>query len=187
RADVCASTPLTAVGFPSRDHLQLDPGSARRERQIHTIQTKVPPVRPRAWVRERKAMNGDTATPPEERYEKTAAFVWTVRAFELLETGNLRAEIQEHRPGVRSSHVWGQCPRCEHRIDDWQPLSAVTGLIGRRRSGLADRDADVELVDVSCGCGTTHPGAPPGTTGCGVSFRVEFERLPDGSAGGQIP
>jgi hypothetical protein len=98
------------------------------------------------------------------------------------------AEIQEHRPGVRSSHVWGLCPLCEHRIDDWQRLSAVTGLVGRRRSGLAERDAnaDVELVDVSCGCGTTHPGAPAGTTGCGVSFRVEFERTPERSAGGQI-
>ena len=132
-------------------------------------------------------MSGDAATSAEERYEKTAAFAWTSRAFEFLETGKLRAEIQEHRPGVRSSHVWGQCPRCEHRIDDWQPLSAVTGLVGRRRSGLAERDAnaDVELVDVSCGCGTTHPGAPAGTTGCGISFRVEFERTADGSAGGE--
>ena len=125
-------------------------------------------------------MSGDAATSAEERYEKTAAFAWTLRAFEFLETGKLRAEIQEHRPGVRSSHVWGQCPRRGHRIDDWQPLSAVTGLVGRRRSGLAERDAnvDVELVDVSCGCGTTHPGAPAGITGCGVSFRVEFERTP---------
>ncbi|GHG88864.1 hypothetical protein GCM10018780_07650 [Streptomyces lanatus] len=33
----------------------------------------------------------------------------------------------------------------------------------------------VVTVDVTCGCGHTHAGAPEGTTGCGVSFRVELE------------
>ncbi|MGH3928245.1 MAG: hypothetical protein ACRDS9_24355 [Pseudonocardiaceae bacterium] len=77
-------------------------------------------------------MGGDVGIASEERYEKTTAFVWTERAFELLETGKLRAEIQERRAGVRWSHMWGQCPRCGHRIDDWRPLSAVTGLVGGR-------------------------------------------------------
>jgi hypothetical protein len=40
--------------------------------------------------------------------------------------------IHERRPGVRWSHVSGECPRCGHSIDDWQPLSAVTGLVGGR-------------------------------------------------------
>lgn len=131
-------------------------------------------------------MSGDAGTASEERYEKSTAFVWTERAFDLLETGKLKAEIQERRPGVRWSHVWGQCPRCGHRIDDWQPLSAVTGLVGGRRPDSAARDtADVEPVDIGCGCGTTHPGAPADTTGCGVSFRIELEPVPDGDAAGR--
>lgn len=130
-------------------------------------------------------MNGDVveaSQDPDEKtaYEKTAAFVWTERAFELLEAGALQAEIQERRLGGRWSHVWGKCPRCGHAIDDWQPLSAVTGLVAGRRRDSAARDViDVELVDIGCGCGTTHPGAPAGTTGCGVSFRVELEPVPD--------
>jgi hypothetical protein len=131
-------------------------------------------------------MSGDVETASEEHYEKTTAFLWTERAFELLEIGKLRAEIQERRPGVRWSHVWGQCPRCAHQIDDWQPLSAVTGLLGGRRKGSAARDtADVELVDIGCGCGTTHPGAPSDMTGCGVSFRIELEPVPGSDATGR--
>lgn len=131
-------------------------------------------------------MSGDAGTASEERYEKTTAFVWTERAFELLEVGNLQAEIQERRPGMRWSHVWGECPRCRHRIDDWQPLSAVTGLVGGRRPDSAARDTvDVEPVDIGCGCGTTHPGAPGDITGCGVSFRIELEPIPDSDAAGR--
>ena len=126
------------------------------------------------------AMSGDAGTGSEDRYEKSTAFVWTERAFELLQTGKLQAKIQEFRPGVRWSHVWGECPRCGHHIDDWQPLSAVTGLVGVRRPDSAARNnVDVEPVDVDCGCGTTHPGAPDDTTGCGVSFRIELEPIPD--------
>ncbi|MDQ3152790.1 MAG: plasmid pRiA4b ORF-3 family protein [Actinomycetota bacterium] len=44
---------------------------------------------------------------------------------------------------------------------------------------------DVEPVDIGCGCGTTHPGAPADTTGCGVSFRVELEPVPDSDAAGR--
>ncbi len=118
------------------------------------------------------------------RYEKTTAFEWTERAFELLQTGQLRAEIHKPRAGVEASHVWGRCPRCEHQVDDWQPLSTVTGMIGSRSAESAAPDAaNVESVDVSCGCGTVHPTAPDGITGCGVSFRIEFEPDPDRAAG----
>lgn len=121
-------------------------------------------------------MSEGTSAGSAQRYEKTMDFMWTERAFEFLQTGRLRAEIRQARPGVTSSHVWGQCPRCGHLLDDWQPLSAVTGLTGSRRPDSAARGtADVEAVDISCGCGTVHPGGPTGTTGCGVSFRIEFE------------
>jgi len=134
-------------------------------------------------------MSGDAGIASEERYEKTTAFVWTERAFELLETGKLRAEIQEPRAGARWSHVWGQCPRCGHYIDDRQPLSAVTGLVGSRRPETFTHNivVDVEPVDVGCGCGTTHSGAPADTTGCGVSFRIELEPIPQSDARGGTP
>lgn len=129
-------------------------------------------------------MSGDADTAPVERYENTTEFVWTERAFELVEEGKLHAEIQQPRVGVKVSHVWGACPRCGHHLDDWQPLSAVTGVIGGRRPDPGAHDTtDVEPVDVTCGCGTTHPGAPIDTTGCGVSFRIELELISDSNAG----
>lgn len=124
-------------------------------------------------------MTGDAETASQDPYEKTTAFRWTEHAFALLEIGKLYAEIQQPCPGVRVSHVWGQCPRCGHHLDDWQTLSAVTGLVSARRSDAAAHDSvDVEPIDVSCGCGMTHPDAPPDTTGCGVSFRIELEPIP---------
>lgn len=131
-------------------------------------------------------VSGHSETASDEHFERTTAFEWTERAFELLGTGTLRAEIQEHRPGVRWAHVWGRCPRCGHHLDDWQPLSAVTGVLGDRRSGSdAGEILDVEPVDVGCGCGTAHPGAPDGVTGCGVSFRIELEPVPGGEPADQ--
>lgn len=125
-------------------------------------------------------MSKDAAADSEEHYEKTTAFVWTERAFEFLQTGTLHAEIRQPRPGVHVAHVWGQCPRCGHHIDDWQPLSAVTGLAGSRGSASAARKpTNVEPIDIGCGCGITHSGAPVETTGCGVSFRIELEPVPD--------
>lgn len=123
-------------------------------------------------------MTGDAGTASEDRYERTTAFRWTERAFELLETGKLRAEIKQPRQGVRVAHVWGQCPRCGHHLDDWQPLSALTGVVGTRRPDSAAHDAvDVEVIDVGCGCGMVHSDAPAETTGCGVSFRIELEPI----------
>jgi hypothetical protein len=134
-------------------------------------------------LREAITMSDDSSADSAQRYEKTAAFAWTERAFELLESGRLRAEIRQPRPGVLASHVWGRCPRCGHDIDDWQPLSAVTGLTGSRQPGSTTRDTtDVEPVDINCGCGTVHSGAPADITGCGVSFRVELEPVPEGAA-----
>ncbi len=123
-------------------------------------------------------MDGEGKSGAAERYERTTAFVWTQRAFDLLEAGTLRAEIRQPRPGVRTSHVWGPCPRCGHDIDDWQPLSAVTGVVRRTGSEIGSAPAAAEVIDIGCGCGTTHADAPGGVTGCGVSFRVELEPVP---------
>ena len=89
----------------------------------------------------------------------------------------------------------GECPRCYgcgHEIDDRQTLTAVTNLMGREwRLAKPGHDQDTDQqagpefvpVDVSCGCGQAHSGAPAGSTGCGVSFRVEL-RVQQAAAGG---
>lgn len=126
--------------------------------------------------------DGASTDSTQQEYAKTTDFAWTERAFEFLQTGRLQAEIRQPRQGVAASHVWGQCPRCGHLLDDWQPLSAVTGLTGGRQPDSAARaTGDIEAVDIGCGCGTVHPGAPLDITGCGVSFRIELELEPAAS------
>jgi hypothetical protein len=129
------------------------------------------------------------ATPPDEPYRESTDYSWTEKAFSMLERGDLQGEAAS-RDEVVSSRVQGPCPRCWHALDDRQTHTALTGLMGgqSRRAGGADPgepgDSEAGLVffpvDVSCGCGDSHPGAPAGTTGCGVSFRVELPLQPDG-------
>jgi hypothetical protein len=132
-----------------------------------------------------------SATPPEESYQESADYSWTEKAFEMLERHDLHGEVIS-RGGIIRSRVWGPCPRCEHDLDDQQTHTAVTNLMGGQRrdpSGtgpgqLATGDPGPVFfqVDVSCGCGTSHVGAPGGRPGCGASFRVE---LPLNQAGDQ--
>jgi hypothetical protein len=103
----------------------------------------------------------------------------------MLVAGTLTGEA-ESAGGVIHSRVSGPCPRCQqcgHKLDDQQTLTAVTNLMGRewrlttRDQGQAssgEPGPDYAQVDVTCGCGKTHRGAPPGKIGCGVSFRVEL-------------
>jgi hypothetical protein len=118
-------------------------------------------------------------------YEESVEYAWTEKAFGMLESGGLRGEVVS-RDGVIRSRVWGPCPRCQgcgHEIDDRQTLTAVANLMGREwrvaRRGHGQDDGGEAgpvfvPVDVSCGCGKTHPGGPADSTGCGVSFRVEL-------------
>ena len=95
--------------------------------------------------------------------------LWAERAYQMLQDGSLHAEIMQAH-SVLSFHVSGSCPRCGDPIDDWQPGSALTGLLTTRGSGTYQS----QHVDVTCGCGQMHDGAPEMITGCGVSFRIEF-------------
>lgn len=109
-----------------------------------------------------------------DQYEDTAAFEWTEKAFELLEDERLTATVTAG-DGVFTVVTDGECPRCGHRLLDRQVGSAVTGLeVGVRNSAAHQESAPVVVVDVTCGCGHTHPDAPDNTTGCGVSFRIEL-------------
>lgn len=120
-------------------------------------------------------------------YEESTAFEWTEKAFEKLENGMLRGEVIASR-GIIRSRVWGQCPACEHDLDDRQTHTAVTSVFGGewRDTALKDGGAGAAQpayyqVDVSCGCGHAHPCAPGDRTGCGASFRVELLLQTDGS------
>lgn len=118
-------------------------------------------------------------------YEESFDYSWTEKAFGMLETGALHGEVIS-RDGVVRSRVWGPCPRCQesrHELDDRQTLTAVTNLMGRDwRLGTRGHSQNeggeagpvFVPVDVSCGCGKAHRGGPGGSTGCGVSFRVEL-------------
>lgn len=133
-------------------------------------------------------MTAMTPAPGERAYEMTSDYVWTEKAYQSLQEGrDMHGEVIS-RDGVLVSRVWGQCPRCQHFLDDRQTLTALPGLIGVRGGDRVERGAGrVETeqdespsawrytrVDVSCGCGDAHQGAPGGKTGCGVSFRVEL-------------
>jgi hypothetical protein len=132
-----------------------------------------------------------SSAPHDEPYHELVDYSWTEKAFEMLERDALHGEAVS-RDGVVGSRVWGPCPRCGHELDDRQTHTAVTNLMGGewRTSGGASTeqpgggdDGPVFLaVDVSCGCGDSHSGAPPGTTGCGVSFRVELPLQVAGSS-----
>lgn len=137
-------------------------------------------------------MTDDTGATPENAdvdvdYEDNADYRWTEKAHELLEKHDLDGYFLE-TDGVRSAHVWGTCPRCGHSLDDRPTLTTVVTTL-RAGPGLWDRlagllpghsaspgpDLSVE-VDVVCGCGHSHAGAPDKTSGCGVSFRLEVPR-----------
>jgi hypothetical protein len=117
---------------------------------------------------------------PGRRYEESTDFKWTEKAFMTLDKGKLHGEVIVSR-GIVRSRVWGPCPACEHDLDDRQTHTAVTGIFGGEWRDTARVDGGSRAgtpayyqVDVSCGCGHAHPGAPAERTGCGASFRVEL-------------
>ncbi len=54
------------------------------------------------------------------------AYKWTKDAFQLLQAGELSAEVRTDHD-VRSAVVHGECPRCSHDVHFTQILDAVTG------------------------------------------------------------
>jgi hypothetical protein len=121
---------------------------------------------------------GDTSAA-EVAYENTADVAWARQALDLYRRGELQVEAFETE-GVVSAQIWGTCPRCRHQLDVQETLSVpIVGPGGGRGvwQALTGRDAPAaagipEAVEVGCGCGKTHPGAPQQVTGCGVSFRL---------------
>ena len=134
-----------------------------------------------------------SAAAPDQPYHESTDYSWTETAFHMLEHDDLQGEVVISQDGVVRSRVWGPCPRCRHVLDDRQTHTAVTNLMGGEwrgpsvsgpgQPGDSDPGPQYFPVDISCGCGDSHSGAPAGTTGCGVSFRVELAVQPGGSSG----
>jgi hypothetical protein len=124
---------------------------------------------------------GDTAgTPvPEVAYENTADEASARAAFAFYQDRQLQVQAFDTE-GVVSAQVWGTCPRCGHELNIQMTLSTpIAGLREWRGlwAGWTRRDIPVasgipDAVEVGCGCGHAHPGAPEQVTGCGVSFRL---------------
>src|SRR5260370_11482782 len=137
--------------------------------------------RKRLAAREDGAKVDDTAgTPvPEVAYENTADEAWARQAFDLYQRRELQVQAFDTE-GVVSAQVWGTCPRCGHALNIQKTLSTpVAALRGGRGlwAALTRRDVPAApgipgAVEVGCGCGKSHPGAPEQITGCGVSFRL---------------
>jgi hypothetical protein len=123
----------------------------------------------------------DTTGAPatEAAYENTADEVWARQAFDLYQRCQLQV-MAFKTEGVVSAQVWGSCPRCGHDLNVQMTLNApIASLRAGRglwatltRQDAPDAPGIPDTVEVGCGCGHTHPGAPEQVTGCGVSFRL---------------
>ncbi len=118
------------------------------------------------------------ASAGEVAYENTAEEAWARRALDLYQRRELQVEAFDTE-GVVSAQVWGTCPRCGHELNVQQTLSVpLIDSAGRGVwSALTRREAPAtpgipDAVEVGCGCGHPHPGAPEQVAGCGVSFRL---------------
>ena len=118
------------------------------------------------------------ASAGEVAYENTAEEAWARRALDLYQRRELQVEAFDTE-GVVSAQVWGTCPRCSHELNVQQTLSVpLIDSAGRGVwSALTRREAPAtpgipDAVEVGCGCGHPHPGAPEQVAGCGVSFRL---------------
>jgi hypothetical protein len=124
---------------------------------------------------------GDTAgTPvPEVAYENIADEASARAAFGLYQDRQLQVQAFDTE-GVVSAQVWGTCPRCGHELNTQMTIS--TPIVGLRegrglwaewtRRDIPTTPGIPDTVEVGCGCGRAHPGAPEQVTGCGVSFRL---------------
>ncbi len=102
------------------------------------------------------------------------AYKWTKDAFQLLQAGELSAEVRTDHD-VRSAVVHGECPRCSHDVHFTQILDAVTGeSMTTLGATTAPASAEYQQLTVECRCGAEHLGRPKGVThGCGINFRVD--------------
>lgn len=106
-------------------------------------------------------------------YENTADEDLAKKALDFYQRRELQVAAF-NTDGVASAQVWGTCPRCGHDLDIQVTLSApvVTWRGGWSSIGRKHASDLPENVEVGCGCGLAHAGAPEHVTGCGASFRL---------------
>jgi|SRR5829696_2001362 len=101
---------------------------------------------------------------------------WTERAYNLLESGELKASIIS-AGGVETARADGKCPYCEDTIHYLEVRTAVTEgtekTLGADKLEEAEEEARYGSITVTCGCGVSHPNDPTKGTGCGTTFRLE--------------
>jgi hypothetical protein len=112
----------------------------------------------------------------EVDYENTADEVWAQRALDSYQHRQLQVAAFDTE-GVVSAQIWGTCPRCGHDLNIQMTLSApvVTWRGGWSSVGRRNASGIPDDVEVGCGCGLIHTGAPEHVTGCGVSFHLPTE------------
>lgn len=118
-------------------------------------------------------MNDPAGTAGSEvGYEVIADETWAAQALDLYQRRQLQVQAF-NTDGVVSAQVWGTCPRCTHSLDVQMTLSAPLITRGGGWSSIGRKGQEIpDQVDVGCGCGIAHNGAPENVTGCGVSFRL---------------
>jgi hypothetical protein len=106
-------------------------------------------------------------------YENTAGEDVAQKALDFYQRRELQVAAF-NTDGVISAQVWGTCPRCGHSLDIQMTLSApvVTWRGGWKPMGRKDPSDVPDNLEVGCGCGLVHTGAPENVTGCGASFRL---------------
>ncbi len=104
-------------------------------------------------------------------YEVIADQALAERALDFYKRRQLQVQAF-NTEGVVSAQIWGTCPRCAHSLDVQMTLSAPVVTRGGWSSiGRKDPKIPAE-IDVGCGCGLSHNGAPGNVTGCGANFRL---------------
>jgi len=112
------------------------------------------------------------AAGTEVDFDNTADGAWAQPALDFYRSHQLQVQAFD-TDGVVSAQVWGDCPRCGHELDIQLTLNApVTVWRGVRPSGRPGASGVPAELEVGCGCGRAHAGAPKDVTGCGVSFRL---------------
>lgn len=131
-------------------------------------------------------MSDTTGTPSDGMpYENTADPVWARQALDLYRRRQLQVAAFDSE-GVVSAQVWGPCPRCGHEMDVQSTLTTPVSELRRGwwsvLTGQATHDGGgiPQTVEVGCGCGRVHPGAPEKVLGCGVSFNLPTTPPADG-------
>jgi hypothetical protein len=105
----------------------------------------------------------------------------------LLASQTATVELRPSENEPTAIVVTGSCPRCGHasahiepivvwsQVNPHMPVDSARAMALRsalNRVGARSKNRNVEVI---CGCGSHHPGAPDGKQGCGASWVLHVE------------